>query len=183
MATKDRFLSIKAALDILYDLELAFQDAEGWVLILSVYPAVGKSLLETMKREHGLELRGKKINDVLTNITHLLVDEYKIADNIKLEWHGEETVHIEIDNCVLLPVEHRLIEKKIKPFLCPFKNLMALAMDEMATDEIFEGFTESLVFEVKDNRCEHGLNLFKLRRDKTLQEILQGIPFEKTLEL
>jgi len=183
MAEKERLFSMKAIIDILYDLEAAFQDAEGWILRLYVFPAVGKSLLKTMQAENGLKLDPDNMNAVLTRIAHLLVDEYHVADNITLTLKDPETVHMDVENCVLLPVEHRLLENKIEPFLCPFKNLIASAMDEMATDKTFEGFTETLFSKVKQDRCEHGLNLFRLRRDKTLKEVIQGMPFEKTLNI
>ena len=183
MTKKGSLLSIKAVVDILYDLESAFQDAEGWILTLSVYPTVGKSLLETMIAENGLKLDKQNMDEVLTRMAQLLVDEYHVADHITLTFKDQETVYIDIANCVLLPVEHRLLQKNIEPFCCPFKNMIATAMDKMATDRTYEGFTESLFSKVKQDRCEHGLNLFRLKRDKTLKEVIKGMPFEKTLNI
>jgi len=119
-----RFLNI-----IIYGLEKAIWDMLG-ESSLAATSQIGKSMLTIMKKELALKVEGEKEQDVLDGITKRLVEDFKIADAVSIKKEGN-IVSLEIKNCLMLPVEKRLINKGVKPFVCPFTNIARAAMEEL----------------------------------------------------
>ena len=119
-----RFLNI-----IIYGLEKAIWDMLG-ESSLAATSQIGKSMLEIMKKELALKVSGEKEQDVLDGIAKRLVEDFKIADDVSII-KKDNIVSLCIRNCIMLPVEKKLISKGVKPFICPFTNISRAAMEEL----------------------------------------------------
>ena len=119
-----RFLNI-----IIYGFQKALWEVMGEAAIAASYP-VGKSMLEIMKKELGLKVAGEKPEDVLSGIAKRLTEDFKIAKEVKIGKSGD-TITVDVEGCICLPVTQRLINTGIKPFACPFTNIAMAAMEEL----------------------------------------------------
>ncbi len=113
---------------IIYGLEKGLWDLLG-ESALAITVTVGRGMLEQMEKSMGLEIGGEDPQDILTEIGRIFVDEIGIAVNFDITHEGD-LVTMEVDRCVLLNVEKDLVEAGIKPFMCPYLNIAAAAMQE-----------------------------------------------------
>ena len=119
-----RFLNI-----IIFGLEKAIWDLLG-ESSLAATTQIGKSMLTIMKKELALKVEGEDAQTVLDGITKRLVEDFKMADAVDIKKEGN-IVSLEIKNCLMLPVEKKLINRGVKPFMCPFTNIARAAMEEL----------------------------------------------------
>ncbi|MHA1721902.1 MAG: hypothetical protein ACTSXW_02390 [Candidatus Baldrarchaeia archaeon] len=115
---------------IIYGLQKALWDALGEGAIAAT-ALIGKELLEIMENDMGLKISGEQAQDMLNNIADLLTNNFKMADDVKIDQEGENRVIVNIKNCMSLPVEQRLTSAGIKPFVCPFANIATAAMRKL----------------------------------------------------
>lgn len=89
--------------------------------------SVGDSILETMEREAGLEIAGESPEDILMEITRLLVDEIGTMSGGRVTMDGN---HIEIacQECFLREATGWLEADGVEPFACVPMNIAAAAM-------------------------------------------------------
>ncbi len=113
---------------IVYGLEKGLWNLLG-ESALAVSRTVGRGMLEIMEKTMGLEIGGEEPQDILTEIGRLFVDEIGIATRFDIAAEGE-TVRFAVENCVLLRTEEDLIKDGIKPFMCPYLNIAAAAMQQ-----------------------------------------------------
>lgn len=113
---------------IVYGLEKGLWDLLG-ESALAITVTVGRGMLEQMEKSMGLEISGEYPQDILTEIGRIFVDEIGIAAKFDITQDGD-LVTMEVDHCVLLNVEKDLIEAGIKPFMCPYLNIAAAAMQQ-----------------------------------------------------
>jgi len=83
--------------------------------------------LEILEKSMGLEIEGEDPQDMLTEIARIFVDEYGIAADFEAKAEDDH-VSLRVDHCVLMQVEEDLVDKGIKPFVCPFLNIATAAM-------------------------------------------------------
>ncbi len=111
---------------IIYGLEKGLWNLLG-ESALALSTTVGTGMLEQMEQSMGLEIAGEDPQDILTEIGRIFVDEIGIATNFDLT-KEDDSIAMEVDNCVLLHVEKDLMASGIKPFMCPYLNIAAAAM-------------------------------------------------------
>ncbi len=89
--------------------------------------SVGDSILETMERETGLEIAGESPEDILIEVTRLLVDEIGTMSAGRLVMDGDQ-VSIACQECFLREATGWLEADEIQPFACVPMNIAAAAM-------------------------------------------------------
>ena len=86
---------------------------------LATVETIGKSVLEEMERELGLEIQGESSQDILTEIGRLLVDEYGLVKDSDLTINDEtRKVHISCTDCSLWKSCKDLSDGGITPYTC-----------------------------------------------------------------
>lgn len=95
----------------MYDL---FEDAA-----LSTTVTIGEDILEEMEHELGLEIHGEDPKSILTEVERLLVDEYGLVKEARLEIN-EETHEIDLfcEGCLLWRATKSLTEQGVPPYTC-----------------------------------------------------------------
>lgn len=133
---------------IIYGLQKALWDALGEGAIAAT-ALIGKELLEIMENEMGLKVSGEQAQDMLNNIANLLINEFKMADDVQIEEKGDSNVVVNIKGCMSLPVERRLTVAGIKPFICPFANIATAAMRKLLSKK-----TRITSLEISGDQCK-----------------------------
>ncbi len=111
---------------IIYGLEAGLWNLLG-ESALALSTTVGEGMLEQLERTMGLEIAGEAPQDILTEIGRIFVDEIGIATQFDIT-EVDETITLEVGNCVLLNVEKDLVAAGVKPFMCPYLIIAAAAM-------------------------------------------------------
>lgn len=95
----------------LYDL---FGDAA-----IGVVGPIGEDILEEMEHQLGLEVHGEDPQTILTEIERLLIDEYGLMKDAKIEIHPEtHEVDLLIQGSVLWEANIELNEAGLPPLAC-----------------------------------------------------------------
>jgi hypothetical protein len=89
--------------------------------------AVGDRILETMEKEAGLEISGENPEDILLEVTRLLVDEMGTMSAGKVTMDGTK-VSIACQECFLREATGWLEAEGVQPFACVPMNISAAAM-------------------------------------------------------
>lgn len=89
--------------------------------------SVGDQILSVMEREAGLEIAGEKPEDILMEITRLLVDEIGTMSAGKVMVEGKR-ISIACTNCFLREATEWLERENVQPFACVPMNIAAAAM-------------------------------------------------------
>ncbi len=112
-----------ALLEIIYSLEKAFWELLGAGAKATV-SIVGEELYERLKSLSNVDLEGVSEEEALREISRVLTEDMGVAKSVDISRDGSKFTAV-INNCVMLDVERQLIGNNIKPFLCPFLNLIA----------------------------------------------------------
>ena len=78
---------------------------------------IGEDILEDMEHELGLEIHGEDPQSLLTEIERLMIDEYGMVKNARLEIQDHEIV-ISCEGCQLWNVTQQLKEAGVPPYHC-----------------------------------------------------------------
>lgn len=89
--------------------------------------AVGDQILTMLEKEAGLEIAGEKPEDILVEVTRLLVDEVGTMSAGKVVMEGNE-VKIACQECFLREATGWLEAGGVQPFACIPMNIAAAAM-------------------------------------------------------
>lgn len=79
--------------------------------------SIGKSLIEEMEQEMGLEIEGVDPQDILIEIERLLVDEYGLVRDVDIQIRGEQ-VEMTCENCLLWKATESLRAAGSPPYTC-----------------------------------------------------------------
>ena len=95
----------------LYDL---FGDAA-----IGVISPVGEEILEEMEHELGLEIHGEDPENILTEIERLLIDEYGLMKDCKIEINQEtHEIDLFVQGSVLWHAVEELVDAGLPPLSC-----------------------------------------------------------------
>jgi len=89
--------------------------------------AIGDRVLEVMEKEAGLEIAGENPEDILIEVTRLLVDEIGTMSAGEVTVDGQK-VSIACQECFLREATGWLEEAGVQPFACVPMNIAAAAM-------------------------------------------------------
>ena len=89
--------------------------------------SIGDRILETMEKESGLEIQGENPQDIILEITRLLVDEVGTMSDGKVIMDGT-SVSIACTECFLREATGWLEADGVQPFACIPMNIAAAAM-------------------------------------------------------
>ena len=132
---------------IIYGLEKGVWDmlAEA---SLAMTNTVGVEMLRFME-EKGLTVEGKTPAELMKEVGERFVSDMGIADAFDIT-KEDSSVGLQVQGCVLMEVEARLVEQGIKPFMCPFLNIAMAALRKQTG-----GATSITQFDVdpKQHRC------------------------------
>ena len=138
--------------NLVYELEKAFWDERGkgarfrTTTIGQEY--FSKKVLPTLK--------SNKVEEILPAIASVLEDEQIVA---KVSYNQEERLlRVQIEGCIHLQVEEKMIAKGIEPFTCVPANLIVLAIEEKLDIPV-----ELAEIKVENGACHLLLALFEKR--------------------
>ncbi len=94
---------------------------------------IGESVLGLMEKEMGLEIAGASVDEVLTEINRLFVDEFGFADDIEILADDSQVV-MKVHSCLNRNLTDKLMAAGVeKPFICPIMNAAQAALKRMGT--------------------------------------------------
>lgn len=136
----------------LYDL---FGDA-----LVGIVEPIGEEILEEMERELGLEIQGESVEDILTELERILVDEYGLVKHIEIKYDEEShEVDIICEGCMLWKVTEKLTAQGVPPHTCaPMMMAMAALRERTGNKAQFVGITQDLDKKI----CDIDFHLFNL---------------------
>lgn len=111
---------------------------------LAMADTIGEDILQEMEHELGLEIQGENPQDILTELERLLVDEYGLVKDIRIEIN-EETHHIDMvcEGCLLWRATRDLREEDVPPFTCvPMMMATAALRKRLGRRAKFVGITQ-----------------------------------------
>ena len=113
----------KAFVCIIYGLEKGLWDlmGEGCLAVASL---IGEGMIEQMGRLAKIDIYSIGEEEAFKEIDRVLVEDMDIARSFSIS-RDKDIITIEVEGCTLLEVQKDLIQQGIKPFICPFMNLVA----------------------------------------------------------
>ncbi len=113
-------------LTIIYSVEKTLWDALG-KSSFALLPFIGENLCEELNIstcEDEYESSGNAIKTVSGDFVKLgIFDSLSMSDS-------DSKIDVTINGCMLLPVEKKLLESGVKPFVCPVMNSMMYVLRE-----------------------------------------------------
>ncbi len=92
---------------------------------------VGKSLLQIMEDEMGLEIDGEDPKEVLTEIGRIFADEMGFIADFRVEGEGNE-LQLIVDKCAGWNLTQSILKHGVDvPFTCPIMNVGQAALLKM----------------------------------------------------
>lgn len=92
---------------------------------------VGKTTLEIMEKEMGLEVEGENPRDVLTEIGRIFADEMGFVESFSTEQNGNEVALI-VNKCQGWNLTQTILKTGVEvPFTCPIMNVCQAALIRM----------------------------------------------------
>lgn len=113
---------------VIYGLIDGLWDLFGESSFATVY-AVGEHLLEMLEKESGLEIAGENMEDILLEVTRLLVDEIGTMSAAEVSTKGND-VSIACQGCFLHEATGWLEADGVQPFACLPMNVAAAAVNK-----------------------------------------------------
>lgn len=111
---------------IIYGLERAL-----WKLLgescLAACTLIGEGIYDELNEVASVDVSSVSEEEALKEIGRVLVDEMGVSKKFEISRSGD-TISIEVEDCILMDVEDKLIRDGIKPFVCPYMNLTAYIM-------------------------------------------------------
>ncbi len=95
----------------------------------SICQIVGRELLPDFYAVHGPVTQGQ-MDEHLLALARFLVEEQRLAREIVVTVRPEDSVALDVDQCVLLTADKRMLETYNQVMLCPLMNIMAGLVDE-----------------------------------------------------
>jgi SHS2 domain-containing protein len=128
--------------------------------MVGIVEPIGEEILEEMERELGIEIHGETMEDILTEVERIIVDEYGMVDNISLEIHPEtHEVDLICTGCKLWHVTETLQAQGIPPHHCPPMMMASAALRKRSGRKArFVGITQ----DTKKKTCDIDFHLFDL---------------------
>jgi hypothetical protein len=136
--------------DLIYELEKAFWDERG---------KGARFRTTTIGREYFINkvrplLNSEELAQIFRTIEDVLKGDGIVA---KLSYEIEERlVTVQVESCIHVDVEEKMISKDIEPFTCVPANLIALAIEEKLNIPV-----ELAEIKVKDGTCQLLFALFE----------------------
>lgn len=149
---KNNTLPQDYANNLIYDLQKAFWDERG---------KGARFRTTTVGREYFLEkclalIKSDDLDHILTTINDVLQDE-NIAESGSFSIE-DRLLQVQVEGCIHLPVELKLIEHGVEPFTCVPANLIVLAIEEKLDRPV-----ELAEVRIEDGTCKIQLVLFDER--------------------
>lgn len=92
---------------------------------------VGKSTLEIMEQEMGLEVEGEDPKNVITEIGRLFTDEMRFVESCSVEQEGNKII-LTVNHCQGWPLTQSILKTGVDiPFTCPIMNVCHAALIRM----------------------------------------------------
>ena len=96
---------------------------------LATVDTIGEDILEEMEQDLGLEIQGESPQIILTEIERLLMDEYGLVKNARLEIDPEsKEIHMICEGCLLTRATESLDEQGIPPYTCVPMTMASAAL-------------------------------------------------------
>ena len=121
---KDKSIPLDYVNDLMYELEKAFWDERGKGARFRL-TTIGKQYFTSKVLPL---LKSDEIEQIINTIDEVLKSE-GIASKVSYS-REDRLLRVEVEGCIHLEVEKRMLEKDIEPFTCIPANLIALAIEE-----------------------------------------------------
>jgi hypothetical protein len=117
---------------------------------------VGKTTLEIMEKEMGLEIDGENPQDVLTEIGRIFADEMGFVESFTTSHEGNQLV-LSVNRCQGWDLTQTIMKTGVEiPFTCPVMNVCQAALTRMglparkAIEPIHETLGSKITFTLID---------------------------------
>ncbi len=90
----------------------------------------GKSILSVMEKEMGLELAGESVEDWAAEIGRLLVDEFDVGTEFRVEV-SDDSVSVYAEGCMFAQVYEALEAAGVPAYICPVRAIYGAALRQL----------------------------------------------------
>ncbi len=109
---------------------------------LAMVATLGDKIIGEMEQELGLEISGESAQDILTEMSRLLVDEYGISDEIDTIITDDD-IAITVTNCRLWRTSASLEKNDVPPYICvPMMMASASLRERLGMKSKFTGIEQ-----------------------------------------
>lgn len=89
---------------------------------------MGDDILKILEQDMGLQIQGKKPEEVLNQIGRIMVEKFNVIDNYECH-QDDHKITIKVNNCILSEFDQELMKAGVtKPFICPISNACQAAL-------------------------------------------------------
>lgn len=148
----ERQLSLEYFNSVIHDLEKAFWDERG---------KGARFRVTTVGRDYFLNrclprIQVKDVEPIIEVVKQVLREEGIVAEvSHRLE---DKLLHVQVQGCLHVPVEQKLVARGVEPFTCIPANLIVLAIEEVLDRPV-----ELAEIKVEDGACNLLLVVFDSR--------------------
>lgn len=95
---------------------------------------IGHENIATLEKEMGFEIAGEDVQDLLTELNRIFVDELGALERAEVAIN-ENLVTMTFKGCKFMKLTNDLMQEGIPPFICPFKGMsMAAVVKRLGTE-------------------------------------------------